>query len=80
VVISQLYHLFAGLRRFPRAKNGQMYADPVTWSLRERIARCREQADLFAEMARGDNRFICEFLAELARQFDCCADNLQELP
>ena len=35
-----------------------MYGDPITWSMQERIARCREQADIFQQMADADNRFI----------------------
>jgi len=58
-----------------------MYGDPVTWSTQERIARCREQADIFQQMADADNRFIGrDGLIELARQFNRWADSLQEQP
>jgi hypothetical protein len=59
-----------------------MYADgPITWCLQERIARYREQADTFHTMAKSDERpFARHLLMQLAREFDCLADGLQELP
>ena len=58
-----------------------MYGDPVTWSTQERIARCREQADSFQKMADSECRLIGrDRLLELARQFNCWADSLQQHP
>ena len=58
-----------------------MYGDPVTWSTQERIARCREQADSFQKMADSECRFIGrDRLLELAHQFNCWADSLQQHP
>jgi len=58
-----------------------MYADPVTWCLEERIARYREQADTFNEMAKSaDCPFARNILMELALEFDALAAGLQELP
>lgn len=58
-----------------------MYADPVTWCLQERIARYREQADSFNEMAKSAHRrYACDALMQLALEFDALANGLQELP
>jgi len=58
-----------------------MYGDPVTWWKQERIARCREQADCFQKLAESDCRFIGrDRLIELADQFNCWADSLQQNP
>jgi hypothetical protein len=59
-----------------------MYADdPVTWCLQERIARYREQAEIFGEMANSDGRpFARNILMQLAAEFDALADGLQEHP
>ena len=55
-----------------------MYADPVTWCLEERIARYREQADTFDEMAKSDGRpFARNVLMQLALEFDALAAGLQ---
>ena len=57
-----------------------MYADPVTWSLQERIARYREQADALEAMARSDDSPVArDILHRLAVEFDCLANGLQEL-
>ena len=46
-----------------------MHRDPVTWSIQERIARCREQAAFFETMAEAESRFVArDLLIELARQ------------
>ena len=56
-----------------------MHRDPVTWSLQERIAHCREQAAFFERMAEDDSRFVArDGLMELARQFNSLADALEE--
>jgi hypothetical protein len=56
-----------------------MHRDPVTWSIQERIARCREQAAFFESMAETESRFVArDLLMDLARQFNCMADALQE--
>ena len=56
-----------------------MHRDPVTWSIQERIARCREQAAFFETMAEAESRFVArDLLIELARQFNSLADGLQE--
>jgi hypothetical protein len=56
-----------------------MHRDPVTWSIPERIARCREQAAFFEEMAEAESRFVArDLLMELARRFNGLADALQE--
>jgi hypothetical protein len=58
-----------------------MYADPITWCLRERITRYREQADRFHEMAKSDSRlFARTVLIRLAIEFNSLADGLQDLP
>lgn len=58
-----------------------MYGEPVTWCLQERIARYREQADTFHEMAELDDRpFARNLLEQLALEFNSLADGLQELP
>lgn len=58
-----------------------MYGDPVTWSREERIARCREQADTFQKLAESGCCFIGrDHLIELADQFNCWADSLQQNP
>jgi hypothetical protein len=55
-----------------------MHRDPVTWSIQERIARCREQAAFFEIMAEAESRFVArDLLIELARQFNSLADGLQ---
>jgi hypothetical protein len=47
--------------------------------MQERSARCREQAAFFEEMAEAESRFVArDLLMELARQFNCLADTLQE--
>jgi hypothetical protein len=47
--------------------------------MQERIARCREQATFFERMAEAESRFVArDLLMDLARQFDCLADALQE--
>jgi hypothetical protein len=56
-----------------------MHRDPVTWSIQERIARCREQAAFFESMAETESRFVArDLLMDLARQFNGLADALQE--
>jgi len=56
-----------------------MHRDPVTWSIEERIARCREQATFFESMAAAESRFVArDALMDLARQFNCLADALRE--
>jgi hypothetical protein len=56
-----------------------MHRDPVTWSIQERIARCREQAAFFESMAETESRFVArDLLMDLARQFNGMADALQE--
>jgi len=59
-----------------------MYADdPITWCSQERIARYREQADRFYEMAKSEVRpFARNLLMRLDGEFDCLADGWQELP
>ena len=55
-----------------------MHRDPVTWSIEERIARCREQAAFFESMAAAESRFVArDLLIDLARQFNCVADALE---
>lgn len=57
-----------------------MYADPITWSLQERIAHYREQADVFEDMAKSDKRPIARnILIRLAIEFNSLADGLQDL-
>ena len=58
-----------------------MYADdPITWCSQERIARYREQADTFHEMAKSEVRpFARNLLMRLAGEFDCLANGLQEV-
>jgi hypothetical protein len=56
-----------------------MHRDPVTWSIQERIARCREQAAFFESMAETESRFAArDLLMDLVRQFNGLADALQE--
>jgi len=58
-----------------------MHRDPVTWSIQERIARCREQAAFFERMAETESRFVArDLLIELAHQFNSLADGLQAHP
>ena len=58
-----------------------MYSDPVFWSLHERIARYREQADVFNVLANSDDRpFARNLLRQLAVEFGRLANCLQELP
>ena len=58
-----------------------MYADPVTWTVQERIAHYREQADTFEELAKSDDRPVARrILIQLSSEFNSLADGLQELP
>src|SRR5438270_13685604 len=60
-------------------REAEMHRDPVTWSIEERIARCREQATFFESMAAAESRFVArDALMDLARQFNCLADALRE--
>jgi hypothetical protein len=65
----------------PAYRTGMYANDPITWCSRERIARYREEADAFQEMAKSDERPLArDLLIRLAHEFDCLADGLQELP